>query len=179
MAPSTKAKTGTKEKKGKKEKVFHPESRKAGQLARTQLRKTKLAEQAVKRHKKHASKGRFYLSSLYPGMTDQWARVVDMFGFFYHSLPEEGVLTLDELHSLVRDLWLTRHDAELEEERAARRKGRPKSVKEQKLEEIKQTEAEDYRTGMGASSTKVLPSHFTDESAFGMDCRGPGFDEPR
>lgn len=80
-----------------------------------------------------------------------------MFGFFYHSLPEEGVLTLDELHSLVRDLWLTRHDAELEEERAARRKGRPKSVKEQKLEEIKQTEAEDYRTGMGASSTKHHP----------------------
>lgn len=74
-----------------------------------------------------------------------------MFGFFYHSLPEEGVLTLDELHSLVRDLWMTRHDAELEEERAARRKGRPKSVKEQKLEEIKRSEAEEYRTGMGAS----------------------------
>lgn len=80
-----------------------------------------------------------------------------MFGFFYHSIPEEGVLTLEELHDLVRDLWLTRHDVELEEERAARRKGRPKSTKEQKLEEIKQREAEEYRTGMGTSL--YLPIH--------------------
>jgi hypothetical protein len=59
------------------------------------------------------------------------------------------VLTLPELHELVSDVWLTRHDAELEEERAARRKGRPKSTKEQKLEEVKLREEEEYRTGMG------------------------------
>jgi translation machinery-associated protein 16 len=59
------------------------------------------------------------------------------------------VLTLPELHELVSDVWLTRHDAELEEEREARRKGRPKSTKEQKLEEGKLREAEEYRTGMG------------------------------
>ena len=59
------------------------------------------------------------------------------------------MLTLPELHELVSDVWLTRHDAELEEERAARRKGRPKSTKEQKLEEVKLREAEEYRTGMG------------------------------
>jgi translation machinery-associated protein 16 len=56
---------------------------------------------------------------------------------------------LRELHELVSGLWLSRHDAELEEERAARRKGRPKSTKEQKLEEVKMREAEEYRTGMG------------------------------
>ena len=38
---------------------------------------------------------------------------------------------------------------ELEQERTARRKGRPKSTKELKLEEIKLHEAEEYRTGMG------------------------------
>ena len=59
------------------------------------------------------------------------------------------MLTLPELHELVSDVWLTRHDEELEEERAARRKGRPKSTKEQKLEEVKLREAEEYRTGMG------------------------------
>jgi translation machinery-associated protein 16 len=56
---------------------------------------------------------------------------------------------LPELHELVADVWLTRHDAELEEERAARRKGRPNSTNERKLEEVKLREAEEYRTGIG------------------------------
>ncbi|KAF8273169.1 hypothetical protein EI94DRAFT_1776545 [Lactarius quietus] len=125
MAPTTKS--------AKKEKVFHPESRKAGQLARKQLRKSKLAGHATKRAKLHTVKADFY-------------------GFFFHAIPEEadggGVLTLPELHELVADVWLTRHDTELEEERAARRKGRPKSTKESRLEEIKLREAEEYRTGL-------------------------------
>jgi translation machinery-associated protein 16 len=62
-------------------------------------------------------------------------------------------LTLEELHDTIKDIWLTRHDEELEAERTARRKGRPKSVKEMKLEEIILREAEEYRTGMG----KILP----------------------
>jgi len=68
--------------------------------------------------------------------------------FFHEALPESGELTLPELHSLVRDIWLTRYDEELEEEQRTRRKGRPKSVKEVKLEELKLREAELYRTGM-------------------------------
>lgn len=76
---------------------------------------------------------------------------VDIFSFFFASLPGEGVLSLDELHSILQDIWLLRFDSELEEERAARRKGRPKSVLEQKIEEIKLREAEEYRTGLGAS----------------------------
>ncbi|KAF8475313.1 hypothetical protein DFH94DRAFT_795240 [Russula ochroleuca] len=126
MAPTKKPQKAT-----KKEKVFHPESRKAGQLARKQLRKFKLAGQASNRSKLHSSKADFY-------------------GFFFHAIPEErgNVLTLSELHELVADIWLTRHDEELEEERAARRKGRPKSTKEQKLEQVQLREAEEYRTGM-------------------------------
>jgi hypothetical protein len=46
------------QKAAKKEKIFHPESRKAGQLARKQLRKSKLAGQASKRGKLHSSKGK-------------------------------------------------------------------------------------------------------------------------
>lgn len=76
---------------------------------------------------------------------------VDIYGFFYHAMPEEGVLSLEELHSIIREVWLTRYDEELESERAVRRKGRPKSAKEMKLEELKVREAETYRTGMGRS----------------------------
>ncbi|KAI0286162.1 hypothetical protein BC826DRAFT_1050299 [Russula brevipes] len=74
----------------------------------------------------------------------------DFYGFFFRAIPEEhgNVLTLRELHELVSDVWLSRHDAELEEERTTRRKGRPKSTKEQKLEEVKLREAEGYRAGI-------------------------------
>jgi hypothetical protein len=53
MAPTKKP-----QKAAKREKIFHPESRKAGQLARKQLRKSKLAGQASKRGKLHSSKGK-------------------------------------------------------------------------------------------------------------------------
>ncbi|KAF9453537.1 hypothetical protein P691DRAFT_814485 [Macrolepiota fuliginosa MF-IS2] len=127
MAPSKTPKASASE--TKKEKVFHPSSRKAEQIARKALRKGKLGNQSSKRTQKHDSR-------------------VDVYGFFFHALPEEGVLTLEELHALIRDVWLTRHDEELEQETAARRKGRPKSVKETKLQDIKAIETEEYRTGM-------------------------------
>ncbi|KAF4610996.1 hypothetical protein D9613_006864 [Agrocybe pediades] len=128
MAPTTTAKTD-KSKTEKKEKLHHPSSRKAGQLARHALRKGKLGNLHTKRHAKQNS-------------------MVDFYSFFYHACPEQGVLSLEELHHIVRDVWLTRFDEELETERAARRKGRPKSVKELKLEENKLREMEIYRTGM-------------------------------
>ncbi|KAI0642171.1 hypothetical protein C8Q79DRAFT_237318 [Trametes meyenii] len=128
MAPS-KA-NGTKGNGGKKEKVFHPQSRKAGQLVRTQLRKSKLVDLARERSKKQGTQ-------------------VSIYSFFFHALPPEGgVLTLEELHFVVRDIWLARHDGEIDAEKAARRKGRPKSAKEMKLEEQKLRETELYRTGM-------------------------------
>ena len=74
---------------------------------------------------------------------------MDLYGFFYHAMPEEGVLTLEELHHIVGNVWLTRFNEELEEEKAARRKGRPKSSREVYLEDLKLREAEEYRTGMG------------------------------
>jgi translation machinery-associated protein 16 len=84
---------------------------------------------------------------------------VSVMSFFFHAIPDEGVLTLQELHVLVRDLWLTRHDQELEDERAVRRPGRPKSTTEVKLEDIKLRELELYRTGMGTclSPPPVVP----------------------
>lgn len=53
MAPNT----GKKAKSQKKEKIFHPQSRKADQLVRAQLRKGKLANLAKNRSKKHGQQG--------------------------------------------------------------------------------------------------------------------------
>ena len=44
---------------------------------------------------------------------------------------------------------MKRFDEDLEEERKSRRKGRPKSTREIKIEELKLQEGELYRTGMG------------------------------
>jgi translation machinery-associated protein 16 len=83
---------------------------------------------------------------------------VDVLGFFYSTLPPEGELSLDELHLIVRDIWLRRYDKELEQERAKRRKGRPKSAKETQIEELKIQEAEEYRTGFGRSLWNITRS---------------------
>ena len=81
---------------------------------------------------------------------------MSIYNFFYHSLPPEGELSLEELHFVVREVWLARLDPEIEAERAARRKGRPKSTKEQKLEEQRLRESEVYRTGMGECGQRIL-----------------------
>ncbi|KDQ26740.1 hypothetical protein PLEOSDRAFT_1113197 [Pleurotus ostreatus PC15] len=128
MAPSKPSK-GSPKTTAKKEKVCHPSSRKASQLVRTALRKNKMGDRASKRAKKEDSQ-------------------LDVFSFFYHAIPESGVLSLEDVHTIIKDVWLPRFDEELEAERAARRKGRPKSMKEMKLEEIKLREEENYRAGI-------------------------------
>ncbi|KIP10033.1 hypothetical protein PHLGIDRAFT_55649, partial [Phlebiopsis gigantea 11061_1 CR5-6] len=112
-----------------KEKLFHPQSRKADQLVRAQHRKSKLQGLAKSRTKRHEGQ-------------------VDIYSFFYAAIPSEGVLALQDLHTIVQKVWLPRYDDELETERASRRKGRPKSTREQKIEELKLHEAEEYRTGL-------------------------------
>ncbi|KAJ6493619.1 hypothetical protein C8R47DRAFT_975396 [Mycena vitilis] len=124
-------------KPAKKEKVYHPDSRKAGQLARNALRKGKLGNLRKKSGKKASS-------------------LLDLYAFFHAALPpapEKVVeppteaLTLPELHAIAR-AWVARHDEALREEQAARRKGRPKSGKELRIEEMRLREEETYRTGM-------------------------------
>lgn len=99
---------------------------------------------------------------------------VDALGFFYSALPPEGELSLDELHLIVRDIWLTRYDQDLEQERARRRKGRPKSAKETQIEELKVREAEEYRTGFG-SSLSAKPKRGFGSSLFHFPSRSSRF----
>lgn len=47
----------TKKSASTKEKIFHPSSRKAGQLARKAIRKTKISNIVNERHKKHNASG--------------------------------------------------------------------------------------------------------------------------
>jgi hypothetical protein len=48
--------------KPKAEKIFHPASRKAGQMERNSLRKQKMGNQLVKRNKKHMAQGMSWFS---------------------------------------------------------------------------------------------------------------------
>jgi len=147
MAPSTK-------KAGKKEKVFHPSSRKARQLNRKVVRSEKLRSLRKERIEKQGNDG-LCLHSL--SNTHLYlVYTANIYAFFYHLLPEEGALTLEELHELVRDVWLVRREEELAAEIAARRPGRPKSKRQIELEDEKAREWEEYRTGLGASSRHSL-----------------------
>lgn len=65
MAPSEIAKKTVSKSKPKKEKVFHPESRKADQLARAQLKKSKVAAANSKRQKRFAREGKIESISQY------------------------------------------------------------------------------------------------------------------
>ncbi|KAF8623236.1 hypothetical protein AX15_006470 [Amanita polypyramis BW_CC] len=114
----------------KKDKIFHPQSRKAGQLMRASLRKEKIHDLASRRGQRQHS-------------------LVDVYKFYHQCLPDEGVLTLEDLHHVIRDIWLARFDEQLEIEQRARRMGRPKGATQVRLEEIKLREAEEYRTGLG------------------------------
>ncbi|KAJ7504461.1 hypothetical protein B0H11DRAFT_1982471 [Mycena galericulata] len=136
-------------KPAKKEKVFHPDSRKAGQLARNALRKGKLGNLRTKRTKKASG-------------------LLDLYAFFHAVLPPvddtsatADALTLPQLHAIAK-AWVARNDAALAAEQAARRPGRPKSPREIRIEELRLREQETYRTGMELPDLTDAPTlaHF-------------------
>ncbi|KAH7335307.1 hypothetical protein B0J17DRAFT_630381 [Rhizoctonia solani] len=132
MAPAAKATTTDKKpgKKPAKEKVFHPQSRKAGQLERSQLRKAKLADASSKRGKNLVAKA-------------------DRYAFFFHAIsPDVPSFSLPEIHDIIQSVWLVRHDGPLEAEKSSRRPGRPPSARELALLEMKRQDEEVYRTGL-------------------------------
>ncbi|KAH8832665.1 hypothetical protein DL96DRAFT_670411 [Flagelloscypha sp. PMI_526] len=136
MAPNTPVRAAHRDPKKqkssstKKEKVFHPDSRKAGQMNRKAVRKEKMDNLTKKRKNKAQDSADFH-------------------GLFFDVLPPDvEALSLDQLHQIIHDSWLIRNDAELEAERAERRKGRPKSMREMNLEQVRLRDNETYRTGL-------------------------------
>ena len=91
---------------------------------------------------------------------------------FYSALPSEGELSLNERHLIGWDIWLPRHDEDLKQERAKRRKGRPKSIKEVQIEEPKVWEAEEYKTGLGSSLHLDEPKRIVTHLFFVFRSRG-------
>jgi translation machinery-associated protein 16 len=78
-------------------------------------------------------------------------KTADRHVFFYHALPPDVIsLTLSDIHSIIKEAWLPRHDEALQSLTLSRRPGRPPSTKELQLSEVKLREAEEYRTGLGA-----------------------------
>ncbi|KAF8641268.1 hypothetical protein AX16_010098 [Volvariella volvacea WC 439] len=61
-------------------------------------------------------------------------KIADMHEFWYHALPEEGVLTLDDLHQIVQETWLTRFDEDLEAQKNSEAKGSTEKYKGNKHE---------------------------------------------
>jgi hypothetical protein len=71
--------------------------------------------------------------------------------FFHLSLPPAPFEAYDlpSLHELIKDVYLTRNDEELDELKKARRPGRPKAKREIEIEEIKRKENAEYENGFG------------------------------
>ncbi|KAF7309730.1 hypothetical protein MIND_00344800 [Mycena indigotica] len=116
--------------KGRKpEKIQHPDSRVAAQHVRRAARKDRLADLRSKAKSKAATRLEFY-------------------SFIQSRLPPDSTyLSLPEIHAILA-VWVSRHGAEISLEQTARRKGRPKSAKETKLEEVQLREVENYKTGV-------------------------------
>jgi hypothetical protein len=62
--------------------------------------------------------------------------------------PEVSALSLEQVHELCAD-FLARHDEAIAEEERVRRPGRPKSKKQDALEEQRDREAREYENGGG------------------------------
>ncbi|KAM0793790.1 hypothetical protein ACM66B_001207 [Microbotryomycetes sp. NB124-2] len=126
---------------------LHPNSRRAKQLQRVELRAHKLQVQ-----------GKVHRSSE--------VKKVDRLLYFVHALPEEQEkLSLDELHQTVVD-YINRDDAErdeLEQQRRQRsnwRKTEGKSKRETEIDKQKEQELLEYKTGF------VVPDLTNAENVF-------------
>ncbi|GEM12234.1 hypothetical protein Rt10032_c19g6251 [Rhodotorula toruloides] len=131
---------------GKKTKVasgqVHPNSRRAKQLQRVELRSKKLEHDAKVRRVAEVHE-------------------MDRHLYFVHALPSDATsVSLPDLHQILND-YLNRHEAELVElkhEREARswRKGEGKGKRETELEKLRGEEESEYKTGFGKSRQHCL-----------------------
>ncbi|BFZ56878.1 translation machinery-associated protein 16 [Savitreella phatthalungensis] len=114
--------------KGKKEHA-HPHSRKANQIQRAALRDERIKGATARREK------------------DRYT-LINRVGFFKVAVitGDRKTLTEDEVHELIKT-YINRRQGELEDEKAARRPGRPKSTKEDLLSMAIEQEQAEYKTG--------------------------------
>lgn len=114
----------------RKESATHPNSRRAAQLARVAHRESLLSQRAAVRNKTTQKKSERVLTLV--GLID----------------PELESIDLHAMHALVAEDYLSINRSLLEQERKARRSGRPPSAKEAALSEAVRKEEEEYDNGM-------------------------------
>ncbi|KAH9811360.1 hypothetical protein DFH28DRAFT_1131301 [Melampsora americana] len=107
---------------------LHPHSRRAKQICRVALRTEKLSEAKRERKRLEVSK------------------VNRLVWFSYALDPLISSCTLPELHQIVQD-FIKRDLEELESERKSRRIGRPKSLRQERIEIDLEKEESEYQTG--------------------------------
>lgn len=66
-----------------------------------------------------------------------------------HSLESPDALTLEQLRTMVRDVFIGRNDERIAELNAERRPGRPKVKELVDLEEVRRIELAEWETGFG------------------------------
>lgn len=168
---------------GKKGKVggkqIHPNSRRAKQLQRVELRSKKLEVQGRVQRSLEIQRGEptlhprvlFFIqlvTSLLKLLISMGFRIaVDRHLYFVHSLPEDATsISLLDLHQILQD-YINRNESELIELAAERlnrnswRKNEGKGKRETELEKLKEEEQSQYRVGFGEvvpSSSSRVPS---------------------
>ncbi|KAI8978941.1 translation machinery-associated protein 16 [Pilobolus umbonatus] len=113
----------------KNREAIHPYSRKAQQITRVYQRKEKLAKKESQR--------------AHNPIGDRWL-------WFRYIFDEDKITaTKEEMHELI-ELYLMRHDEEIEELEAERHKGhkKPKSPRQILLETLREQELNEYNSGM-------------------------------
>ncbi|KAI7906230.1 uncharacterized protein BX663DRAFT_558765 [Cokeromyces recurvatus] len=108
---------------------IHPYSRKAHQLSRVYQRREKLAQQEKKKQNNPIG--------------ERWLWFREAFG------EEKSAATKAEMHQLI-ELYLQRHDEEIEHLEQERHRGhkKPKSSRQELLESIRDSEKNEYISGM-------------------------------
>ncbi|KAK4704854.1 translation machinery-associated protein 16, partial [Phenoliferia sp. Uapishka_3] len=130
----------------------HPNSRRAKQLQRIELRTKKLEVKSKVRRSTEIGKGMLYVFLSSAHRSSELPVAVDRHVYFVHALPEDReAVTLPELHQILRD-YIGRNDdeaAELKKEREGRawRKGEGKSKREMELDVQREGEESEYRSG--------------------------------
>ncbi|SCV68499.1 BQ2448_620 [Microbotryum intermedium] len=128
---------------------IHPNSRRAKQLQRVELRARKLEVQGKVQRVTEAKKGEWDTSLF--GLFSCLFQV-DRHLWFVHSIPEDRTsLSLPELHQTIHD-YIHRDEIELvqlaqERQQRSWRKAEPKSKREVELEKQREQEKDEYRTG--------------------------------
>ena len=136
--------------KGKKEHA-HPHSRKANQIQRAALRDDRLRDAGARKDKERyvlINRVGFFKIAVMTATSTTGAGTMQSDAAETTTIGDSNVrsFTIQETRQLI-EAYIRRRDNDLEDERKARRPGRPKSTKEDQLSMAIKAEEDEYRSG--------------------------------